>query len=141
MRVLKNSFIAAAAATTALDVDRIEEILLHREKDRDLQFDRHGAEGRLLEELNDAATAVELGLGLGVEVGAELGEGREFAELRQLALEFAADLLGGLDLRGGTDARDERPDGVRRDRCLLDEEVEVSRKIWPSVIEITFVGM
>ena len=65
--------------------------------------------------------ALELGLGLGVEVGAELGEGREFAELGELALEFAADLLGGLDLRGGTDARDGEADRDGGADALVEE--------------------
>src|SRR5690606_7397819 len=68
-------------------------------------FDGDRVELRLLEEFDDARTAIEGGLGLGVEVGTELREGREFAELGELALEFAADLLGDLDLRGRTDAR------------------------------------
>ena len=50
-----------------------------------------------------------LRLGLGVEVGAELRERRQFAELREVALELAGDLFHRLDLRGGTDARTDRP--------------------------------
>ncbi len=64
-----------------------------------------GVQLELLKEFDDAGAAVERGLGLGVEVGAELREGREFAELGEFALEFAADLLGDLDLRGRADAR------------------------------------
>jgi len=63
---------------------------------------------RLLEELDDARTAVELRLGFRVEVGAELREGREFAELGELALQLAADLFGGLELRSGADAATRR---------------------------------
>jgi len=44
---------------------------LHREEHRHLQFDRQGIERRLLEKLDDAAAAIELGLGFRVEVGAE----------------------------------------------------------------------
>ena len=72
-------------------------------------------ESGLFEELDYAAAAVELGLGFGVEVGAELGKGREFAELGEFALEFTTDLLGGFDLRGRTDARDGL---IRRAGCL-----------------------
>ena len=61
------------------------------------------------------------GLGLGVEIGAELGEGREFAELGEFALEFAADLLGDLDLRGRTDARDGETDGNGGTDALVEE--------------------
>ena len=76
---------------------------------------------RLLEEFDDAGAAVELRLGLGVEIGTELGEGREFAELGELALEFAADLLDGLDLRGGTDARDGETDRHGGTDALVEE--------------------
>src|SRR5690606_34044546 len=88
---------------------------------RDLKLDRQRAEGGLLEEFNDAGTAIELALGLGVEVGTELREGREFAELGELALKFAADLLGRLDLRGGTDAGNGETDGHRGADALVEE--------------------
>ncbi len=109
---------------------------LHREEDRDLQLDRRGAERGLLEEFDDARAAVELTLRLGVEVGTKLGEGREFAELRELALEFAADLLGGLDLRGRTDARDGKRPTETAGRMPWLKRSD-SKKICPSVIEIT----
>jgi hypothetical protein len=44
-------------------------------------------------------------LRLGVEVGTELRERRQFAELRQIALDAAGDLFHRLDLRRRTDAR------------------------------------
>ena len=93
----------------------------------------------LLEELDDAGAAVELGLGLGVEVGAELREGREFAELGEVALEFAADLLGALICAAEPTRETERPTDTAGRMPWLKRSV--SRKIWPSVIEMTFVGM
>ena len=94
-----------------LGVDRVEEALLHGEKNRDLELDRGRAERGLFKEFDDACTPLELSLGFSVEVRTELRESREFAELRQLALEFTADLFGGFDLRGGTDAGNRETDG------------------------------
>ena len=93
-----------------LDLEAVVVALLDGPEGDDLLLNRGRGEGGLLEELNDAGAAVELGLGLGVEVGTELGESRELAELGELALQFAADLLGGLELRGGADARDGETD-------------------------------
>lgn len=119
--------------------DGVEVILLHGEEDGDLELDRRGAEGGLLEEFDDAGAAFELGLGFGVKVGAELGEGGEFAELGEFTLEFAADLLGGLDLGGGTDAGDGETDRNSGTDTLV-EEISFE-EIWPSVMEMTLVGM
>jgi hypothetical protein len=47
----------------------------------------------LLEEFDDARAAIEDGLRAGVEVAAELREGREFAELRQSPLILPATCL------------------------------------------------
>ena len=63
----------------------------------------------LLEELHDAGTAVELRLGGGVEVGTELGEGGEFAELGEVELGGAGDLLDGLGLAAEPTRDTERP--------------------------------
>src|SRR5882757_684378 len=104
-----------------LHLDGIEVALLEGPEDGGLHLDRERVELRLLEEFDDAGAAVELGLGLGVEVGAELREGREFAELGELALEFAADLLRDLDLRGRTDAGHGETDGDRGADALVEE--------------------
>jgi len=50
-----------------------------------------------------------------------LSEGREFAELREFALQFSADLLGGLDLRGGSHARHGKTDGNRGADTLVEQ--------------------
>ena len=71
----------------------------------------------LLEEFDDAGAAVELGLGGRVEVGAELREGGEFAELREVELGGAGDFLDRLRLRGGTDARHREARRKSRDGC------------------------
>jgi hypothetical protein len=52
----------------------------------DLLLDRQRRELRLLEQLGQALAAVEQALGRGVEVGAELREGRHLAVLGELAL-------------------------------------------------------
>ncbi len=98
-----------------------------------------GIEAALVEQLDHALAARQRALGRLVEVRAELGERLQFAVLREVELQAAGDLLHGLDLRVAADAAhgdadvDGRPDaGV--------EQVAL-RKIWPSVIEITLVGM
>jgi hypothetical protein len=70
----------------------------------DLDGDLDGVELALLEGLDEAGAAVELLLGGGVEVGAELGELHNLAVLGELELQGAGDLLHGLELRGGADA-------------------------------------
>ena len=60
-----------------------------------------------------ACAAIELLAGGFVEVGGELGEGREFAVLRQGQTHAAAELLDDLGLGGAADAghRDAHVDG------------------------------
>jgi hypothetical protein len=50
----------------------------------------------LLENFHDPFAALEHPLRLRVEVGAELGEGRELAELGKVALDAACDLFSSL---------------------------------------------
>ena len=59
--------------------------------DDDLLLDRHRAVQRLLEQLDQAVAALELGLRDGVELGAERGERLELAELGEVELERAGD--------------------------------------------------
>src|SRR6267143_2140940 len=80
--------------------------VLHRPDDGHLDLDGNGVALRLFENLHDALATVDLRLRLGVEVGAELRECRQLPELRELALELAGDLLHGLELGRGADARD-----------------------------------
>jgi hypothetical protein len=94
----------------------------------------------LLEQLGEAVATLELGLGHGVELRAEGGEGLELTELLQVGLERADSGLHGLDLGRTEPTRDTemptsmagRTPDLNRSSC---------RKIWPSVIEITLVGM
>ena len=53
----------------------------------------------------------------------------------------ACDLLHGLDLRRRAHAAHAEPDIHRRADALVEELGPVSKKICPSVMEITFVGM
>ena len=62
-----------------------------------------------------------MALGLGVEIGAELGEGGQFAVLGEVALDLAGDLLHRLDLRGAADARDGETDRDGRADALVEE--------------------
>jgi len=93
------------------DVHGIEEVILHRPEDRRLHFDRERIEGGLFEELDDARAAIELGLGACVEIGTELRERRQLAELSELTLELARDLFGDLELRARSDTRHREADG------------------------------
>ena len=57
----------------------------------------------------------------GVEVGAELGEGLQFAELREVELGGAGHRLDRLGLRGGADARHRETDRDGRADALVEE--------------------
>src|SRR3712207_3605990 len=72
-----------SAFETGDGVDRhvVEEAVHARIDGDDLLLDRHRVELRLLEQLGEARAAVEEALSRGVEVGAELGEGRHLAIL------------------------------------------------------------
>jgi len=70
--------------------------------------------------------------------GAELREGGHFAILRKLALDAAGDLLHGLGLRPSRRATRQADVHGRPDALI---ERSVSRKIWPSVMEMTLVRM
>ncbi len=93
-----------------IDGDGVEEALLHGPKDDCLGLDGNRVVLGLLEEFHDAGAAVERGLGFGVEVGAELSEGGEFAVLGEVAFDFTGDLLHGLDLGGGSHAGNRETD-------------------------------
>src|SRR3974390_329382 len=84
-----------------------------------LLFHLHRRELRLLQELGEPRTAIEQTLGGGVEVGAELREGRNFAVLRELTLDAAGNLLHRLGLCGGADARDRQTNVHRRTDALI----------------------
>src|SRR3990172_7721608 len=70
--------------------DVVEKTLVHGEERAGHLRHAHGRVLRLLHELGDALAAVELLARGGVEVGGELGEGRELAVLRQRELHAAA---------------------------------------------------
>ena len=99
----------------------VEETVLHGPDDPALDIGGLRGGRGLLEEFDEAVALIEDGLGLRVEVGAELRERREFAVVGELALHLAGDLLEGLDLRGGTDARDGETDGDGGTDALVEE--------------------
>ncbi len=76
-------------------VDRqvVEVALRAGEHDDDLLLDGHRAVQRLLEQLDQAVAALELGLGDRVELGAERGERLELAELGEVELQRADTLF------------------------------------------------
>src|SRR5439155_14852259 len=74
--------------------------------DHDLLLERHRLILALLEDLHQAAAAIELILRALVEVAAELREGRELAILRQRQAKTAGDRLHRLGLRVAADTAD-----------------------------------
>src|ERR1041385_23784 len=102
-----------------IDRDVVHEIVLDGPEDGDLHFDQERAVLLLLEDFDDALAAFEHALRLGIEIGAELSEGRQLAELRQVSLDAAGDLFHGLDLGGGTDAADGETDRHGRADALV----------------------
>src|SRR5205823_14145440 len=88
----------------------VDVTVLHRPHDRDLFFDRDRVVLLLLEQLDDALPALESRFRRRVEVGTKLSKRRELAELREVELHFAGDLLDRFDLRGGTDTTDRQTD-------------------------------
>ena len=105
----------------SLDRHRIEIAVLHRPHNRHLFLDRDRIVLHLLEQLDDALTAIEPRFGRGVEIGTELRERRELAELREVQLHFAGHLFDRLDLRGGTDTADRKTDRNRRPHALVEQ--------------------
>src|SRR5579875_748721 len=71
---------------------------------RDLLGNRHGLVLRLLEDLGDPGTALELGLGSLVQVGPELREGGKLTVLRVVEAQAPRNLLHRPDLRGRPNA-------------------------------------
>ena len=78
--------------------------ILHGPENRGLNFNRDRVVLRLLENFDDAFAALQLRLSFRIEIGAELRERREFAELREVQLNTAGDLFHRFDLRGRTDS-------------------------------------
>lgn len=94
-----------------IDVDPVAVALDTDEEGGDDLLGLLGLVLALLEELVEADSAVELLLGGGVEVGAELGEGGDLTVLGELELHGTGDGLGGLVLGGGADAGHGKTDG------------------------------
>ena len=90
-----------------------------RPQNHHLHFDRQRVVLNLVEQLDDAFAALQLRLSLGVEIGTELRKRRQFAELRQVALDAAGDLFHRLDLRRRTDARHGQAHRNRRADALI----------------------
>ena len=100
--------------------ERVEVAVGAGEDRDDLALDRQRLVLVLLEGLDHAHAAVELALGRGVELGAELREGRHLAVLGQVEAQAPGDLLHALDLGAAADAGDRDADVDRR----LDAGVE-----------------
>src|SRR5205809_207144 len=75
-----------------------------------LHLDRGWLVLRLLENFDHPFAALDLGLGLRIEVRPKLRKRGQLPELRQLKLDPAGDLFHGFDLRGRTDPRNRQTD-------------------------------
>ena len=105
----------------ALDLDPVE-IAAGAGVDRgDLVADRERVALFLFEDLDQPFAAVERFLGLGIELGAELGEGLEVAVLGEVEAQFAGDFLHRLRLRVAADPRDRDADVDRRPHPRVEE--------------------
>ena len=112
---------SARNSPDALDLDPVE-VAAGAGVDRgDLLGDRERAALVLVQRLDQALAAGELLLGLGVELGAELGEGLELAVLREVEAQLAGDLLHRLRLRVAADPRDRDADVDRRPDARVEE--------------------
>src|SRR5918992_652588 len=87
----------------------------------DLLFHRERAVLRLLEQLDQAAAAVQLGPAGRVQVGRERGERLQVAVLRQRQPERTRDLPHRLDLRGAADPGHRDTDVDRRPDALVEQ--------------------
>src|SRR5262249_58636581 len=76
---------------------------------------------RLFEDLDDALATVNLCLRLGIQLRAELGERRQLAKLREIALELPCNLLHGFELRCRTNPRNRQPDRTSRTHALIEQ--------------------
>ena len=120
---LRNIAIGAVDVLEQLLLERADQLYRNIEQlarndgkdDDDLLFDRDRTVLRLLEHLDDTLALIEALLGIRVEVGAELRERLQLAVLRVRQLERAG--------------------------RMPELNSSVSRKIWPSVIEMTLVGI
>ena len=105
----------------------------------DLPLDRVRWCCPLLEQLHQPLSRGPAAPRGGVQVGAERGERLQLTELREVHPQPAGDGLHRLGLRGAADPGDRDAD-VDRGAHAGVEQVRL-RKIWPSVIEMTLVGM
>ena len=138
----------------AVGVDAVQVAVGRGVEHRDLVLDRHRLALALVERLHEPLAAGQRALRVRVEVGAELRERLEVAVLGELDLELAGHLLHRRDLRVAAHARHRDADVDGRAHAGVEEVVPTlmagrtpelkrfgSRKIWPSVIEMTLVGM
>ncbi len=105
----------------ALDLDPVEVSAGAGVDRRDLLGDRERLTLALVERLDEALTAGEGPLGLGIELGAELGERLELAVLREVEAQLAGDLLHRLRLRVAADPGDRDADVDRRPDARVEE--------------------
>ena len=130
LRVQRARAASSRKSCDALGLDPVEVAAGAGVDRRDLVLDRPRLQLVLVERLDEPLTAGERGLGVGVEVRAELGERLELAVLRELEAQAAGDLLHRLGLRVAAHARhrDADVDGrahARAEQVGLEEDLAV----------------
>jgi hypothetical protein len=125
--------------------------------------DGHGRVLLLLEELGKTLTTGKSLLGGSIQIGTELGESGDLTVLSQEELQGTSNLLHGLDLGSGTDTGHGETDvnggsdtlveefGLQENLCdmsvfglekwSLHTDQSGVEHTWPSVMEMTLVGM
>ena len=104
-----------------LDWQIVEDAAGSGKDDQNLLGERQRRELALLQQFDQALAAIELLLRGLVEIAAELGEGRQFAVLRQFELQRSGDLAHGLDLRAAADAAYGKSDVHGRTDALVEQ--------------------
>ena len=105
----------------AIDLDPVEVAAGAGVDRRDLVGDRQRVALGLVERLDEALAARESPLGVGVQLGAELGEGLELTVLGEVETEPAGDLLHRLRLRVAADPGDRDADVDRRPHARVEQ--------------------
>src|SRR3954469_8735898 len=105
-----------------LDRHRVEIAVGRGIDDRHLLLDRQRLILRLLEDFDQASSAIELVQRRLVEIGAELREGGKLTELREVQPKRPGDLAHRLDLRRPADAADRVADVDRRADTLVEQD-------------------
>src|ERR1700728_2107935 len=131
MRRVEERVVAILKRAQCRDLNVVEQALCSGEQNRNLLRSRERSKLRLLQQLRQTRSAVELVLRYLVEVRTELCEGRQLAVLCKVQLQRRTYLLGRLDRRRKSYARDRQAHVDRRtntgvEQVGFEEDLSVS---------------